>query len=513
MSEPKDGRPPFPTDEGSKNQEESADYTASKNGQGGGRYVYDPHGTQDERPAGFGATSQQPTASYQQQATQSSQPVKPEDPTTKMPGVDKHQYGGANGPVGPIDKVGGPSAHKGKGGGPKRFLLGLLGGLIGAAALIGVLYFTGMIGKSSSTSNSNTTSSSQSITINTNDESTTTATAVASKCLSSVVSITVETSDGEALGSGVIYDTDGDIITNYHVIDGATSITVSIDGTTYDASVVGSDSSSDIAVIKADLNGASVTPIEVGDSDDLVVGDWVMTIGSPFGLDQSVSTGIVSALYRSTVLSSSSGNTVYSNLIQIDAAINQGNSGGALVNDKGQLVGINTLLESTSGDFSGIGFSIPGNYAVSIAKKIIAGETVTHAYIGLSMLTVNSQNAKTNNLSVTSGAYVAEVTDGGPADEAGIKQGDIITKVDDTTITSADGMIIAIRSHEEGDVVSVTFNRNGTEQTVQVTLGNDEALQEEEEQEEQQNSLLDQFGYNDNSNSSSSTNSSSGSLY
>ena len=238
-----------------------------------------------------------------------------------------------------------------------------------------------------------------------------------------------------------------------------------------------------------------------------------MTIGSPFGLDQSVSTGIVSALYRSTVLSSSSGNTVYSNLIQIDAAINQGNSGGALVNDKGQLVGINTLLESTSGDFSGIGFSIPGNYAVSIAKKIIAGETVTHAYIGLSMLTVNSQNAKTNNLSVTSGAYVAEVTDGGPADEAGIKQGDIITKVDDTTITSADGMIIAIRSHEEGDVVSVTFNRNGTEQTVQVTLGNDEALQEEEEQEEQQNSLLDQFGYNNNSNSSSSTNSSSGSLY
>jgi putative serine protease PepD len=228
-----------------------------------------------------------------------------------------------------------------------------------------------------------------------------------------------------------------------------------------------------------------------------------MTIGSPFGLDQSVSTGIVSALYRSTVLSSSSGNTVYSNLIQIDAAINQGNSGGALVNNKGQLVGINTLLESTSGDFSGIGFSIPGNYAVSIAKKIIAGETVTHAYIGLSMLTVNSQNAKSNNLSVNSGAYVAEVTSGGPADKAGIKQGDIITKIDDTTITSADGMIIAVRSHEEGDVVTVTFNRNGTEQSVQVTLGNDEQLQEEQ-QEKQQNSLLEEFGYGNNSSNSDS---------
>jgi putative serine protease PepD len=216
-----------------------------------------------------------------------------------------------------------------------------------------------------------------------------------------------------------------------------------------------------------------------------------------------VSTGIVSALYRSTVLSSSSGNTVYSNLIQIDAAINQGNSGGALVNNKGQLVGINTLLESTSGDFSGIGFSIPGNYAVSIAKKIIAGETVTHAYIGLSMLTVNSQNAKSNNLSVNSGAYVAEVTSGGPADKAGIKQGDIITKIDDTTITSADGMIIAVRSHEEGDVVTVTFNRNGTEQSVQVTLGNDEQLQEEQQQQEkQQNSLLEEFGYGNNSSNS-----------
>lgn len=510
MGETRDGRPPFPGSVDGDSQSSSSSSTPQQGqNQQNTRYVYDPRGMQDERPAGIGATEQQPTTAYQAQLTQSSQQQSGGigDAAQGSPhagSAGAHQYGGANGPVGPIQNVGnaGKRPKKGHGGG-KRFLLGLLGGLAGAAILVAILLFTGVIGKSAATTSSSGTSTGQSITINSSDEDASTATAVASKCLSSVVSITVETSDGEALGSGVIYDTDGDIITNYHVIDGATSITVDINGTTYDASVVGSDSSSDIAVVKAELNGASVTPIEVGDSDDLVVGDWVMTIGSPFGLDQSVSTGIVSALYRSTVLSSSSGNTVYSNLIQIDAAINQGNSGGALVNNKGQLVGINTLLESTSGDFSGIGFSIPGNYAVSIAKKIIAGETVTHAYIGLSMLTVNSQNAKSNNLSVNSGAYVAEVTSGGPADKAGIKQGDIITKIDDTTITSADGMIIAVRSHEEGDVVTVTFNRNGTEQSVQVTLGNDEQLQEEQQQQEkQQNSLLEEFGYGNNSSNS-----------
>jgi putative serine protease PepD len=201
----------------------------------------------------------------------------------------------------------------------------------------------------------------------------------------------------------------------------------------------------------------------------------------------------VSALYRSTLLSSSSGTTIYANLIQIDAAINQGNSGGALVNDEGKLVGINTLLESTSGDFSGIGFAIPGNYAVNIANKIIAGEKVTHAYIGLSMLTVNEQNS--SGLAVDEGAYVAEVVSDGPAEQAGIKQGDIVVAVDGEKISSADGVIIAIRSHEEGDIVSVTVNRDGTEKSFDVTLGNDEQLQIEQQLSQQQEEGTSPFSH------------------
>ena len=267
------------------------------------------------------------------------------------------------------------------------------------------------------------------------------------------------------------------------MIDGATAISVTIDGKSYEASVVGSDSSSDLAVIKADLNGDSVTPIEVGDSSQLNVGSWVMTIGSPFGLDQSVSEGIVSALYRNELLQSSSGDTIYTNLIQVDAAINPGNSGGALVNDQGQLVGISTLYSSSTESFAGIGFAIPGNYAVEIANKIISGQEVTHAYIGLSMQTVNAQNARSNGLSVNQGAYVAEVVANGPADQAGIQQGDIIVAMDGEEITSADGMVLAVRSHEIGDTVTVTVVRGTETKDLTVTLGSDEALQAQREQE------------------------------
>jgi putative serine protease PepD len=228
--------------------------------------------------------------------------------------------------------------------------------------------------------------------------------------------------------------------------------------------------------------------MEIGDSSKLVVGDWVMTLGSPLGLDQSASSGIVSALYRNTLMTGTSGNTLYTNLIQVDAAINGGNSGGALVNDKGQLVGINTLYANASGSqsFAGIGFAIPGNYAVDIANKVIAGEQVTHAYIGLSCATVNAQNAQANHLSVSEGAYVAEVTDGGPGASAGIKVGDIITRIGDDKITSADGFILAIRSHSVGDTVEVEFVRDGATQTANVTLGSDEQLQAQQEEERRQ---------------------------
>lgn len=408
-------------------------------------------------------------------------------------GVQAHpgQGPGAQGaPTGPQQQLsssprGGTDGRSGPAGqrhsGLRTAIIGIIAGLVGAAALVFALRASGMIG---GTQVIRTTESAagQTVNITASSEDATIAQAVAAKDLASVVSITVTTQKGRGLGSGVVLDSDGNIITNYHVIDGAQSISVSIDGTSYDATVVGSDSSSDIAVLHVDLKGKQVTPMEVGDSDSLVVGDWVMTIGSPFGLDQSVSAGIVSSLARNQLMKSTAGETIYANLIQVDAAINPGNSGGALVNKEGKLVGICTLFSSDTESFAGIGFAIPGNYAVSIAKKIIAKEPVTHAYIGLTMQTVNAQNSAANKLSVSQGAYVISVTEGSPAAAAGIEKGDIITGVDGNAITSADGMILAVRSHNIGDTVTVKFMRGSEEKTASVTLGSDEELQKEQAQ-------------------------------
>lgn len=372
---------------------------------------------------------------------------------------------------------------------------GVVGGAIAgaavSAALVGVLMGTGVIGGASAGSVKATTretaesSAGQTISLSSVGDDTTVAQAVAAKCLPSVVSVYVTADSGSGIGSGVVLDTDGNIITNWHVAGDASSISVTIDGQSYDATLVGGDASSDIAVIRAELNGAKVTPIEVGDSSSLVVGDWVMTLGSPLGLDQSASSGIVSALYRNTLMADTTGNTIYTNLIQVDAAINGGNSGGALVDDEGKLVGINTLYANGSGmeSFSGIGFAIPGNYAVDIANKVIKGEQVTHAYIGVSCATVNAQNAQANHLSVNQGAYVSEVTEGSPAAEAGIQEGDIVTKIGDHDVTSADGLILAVRSYSVGDEVDVVFTRGSDEQTVKVKLGSDEELQAQQEEE------------------------------
>lgn len=391
-------------------------------------------------------------------------------------------------------------AHKKEHRGLKAGLAGLVGGVVGALVVALVLWGTGLVGAPASTSSptsaqAGSSGSNGTIEINASNEDANVAEAVAAKALPSVVSVYCTYDDGSGMGSGVILDTDGDIITNYHVINGATAISVTIDGKSYDASVVGSDSSSDIAVIKADLKGASVTPIEVGDSDQLSVGEWVMTVGSPFGLEQSVSQGIVSSLYRNELMTSSSGETIYTNLIQVDAAINPGNSGGALVNDQGQLVGICTLYSSDTESFAGIGFAIPGNYAVSIAKTIISGEPVTHAYIGLSMQTVNATNAAANGLSVNQGAYVAQVFADSPAQKAGIQAGDIVVEFDGQEITSADGMILAVRSHEIGDTVDVVVVRNDERKTLSVTLGSDETLQTlQSEQNSQNDGLSDPTG-------------------
>ena len=209
-------------------------------------------------------------------------------------------------------------------------------------------------------------------TIDINPEDTTLSEAVAAKALPSVVSIAAQGEDENSggIGSGVILDTDGNILTNHHVVQGATALVVNTDdGNSYEAELVGADESSDLAVIRLkDPKSAKLTPIEVGDSDDIAVGEWVMAIGSPFGNEQSVSTGIVSALYRSTALQSASGTSIYANMIQTDAAINPGNSGGALIDLQGNVIGINAA-KTASTEVEGMGFAIP----ITSAREILDG--------------------------------------------------------------------------------------------------------------------------------------------
>ena len=381
--------------------------------------------------------------------------------------------------AGPEPKGGSKHARRSDRRGLKAVLLGLLGGVVGAAALVGILVATDVITPSVQVSGGQ-----QQITIDPSDEDVTTANAVAAKALPSVVTVYCTFPEGEGMGSGVIYDTNGNILTNNHVVEDAESISVSLNGESYDAELVGTDASSDLAVLHVDFGDTEVTPMEIGSSSDLQVGDWVMSVGSPFGLESSVSQGIVSALSRSTLLESASGNTLYTNLIQTDATINPGNSGGALVNDRGQLVGICTLYSSDTQSFAGIGYAIPSDYAVEIADKIIAGETVTHAYIGLSMQTVTPSAALSNGLSVDEGAYVVEVFDGSPAAEAGIQVGDVVTSIGGEAVSSADSAILAVRSHDIGDTVEVKVMRGEKELSFDVTLGSDEALQQEQEDEQ-----------------------------
>ena len=358
--------------------------------------------------------------------------------------------------------------------------LASFGGLVVGAVLVIALVMSGAFKITDSDVQATGSTSTQNIEIDAED--TTLAEVVAAKAQPSVVSISTTTSEGSGVGSGVVLDTDGNVLTNCHVIEDATELVVSMGGESYEAELVGEDSSSDLAVIRLkDVDSSKLTPIEIGDSDDLSVGEWVMAIGSPFGNEQSVSTGIVSALYRSTALPSTSGTSIYANMIQTDAAINPGNSGGALVNDNGELIGINSIIESYSGSSSGVGFAIPVNYAINIASQIIDGKTPVHPYLGVSLTSVNALSARANKLGATEGALVVAVSDGGPAADAGIQENDIITKIDGEQVTSADGLIIALREHEVGDKVTLTVVRDSKEREVEVTLGSDEALQTDQQ--------------------------------
>ena len=297
-----------------------------------------------------------------------------------------------------------------------------------------------------------------------------------------VVTIKVATQGGQALGSGFVIDSAGHIVTNAHVVGGASSISVEFaNGSSYDAQLVGTDPSTDVAVIKVDAPSSVLTPLQLGDSNTVQVGDQVVAIGSPLGLDETVTSGIVSALHRTIT---SPNNFAISDAIQTDAAINHGNSGGPLLNSSGQVIGINSQIESDSGGNDGIGFAVPSNTVKSVADQLLATGKVEHAFLGVGIATIDG--GLSAELNVPAGVEVTQVTPGGPADRGGLEAadatsvvagqevptgGDIITAVNGKSVTTSEELQSVIGAMKPGDTASLTISRDGSEHTVQVTLG------------------------------------------
>lgn len=387
-------------------------------------------------------------------------------------------------PPAPPTKQGGPGKPRGRG---RR-----LAETTGVALLAAVLASGGTYAMThddatvaTTVASSTTTNASTSPTVVQGNASSPDWSAVAKAVSPSVVSIDVTTQQGSGAGSGVIYDAKGHILTNNHVVGEATgsgAITVTLaDGRTFGATIVGTDPSTDLAIIKLTNAPSDLTPITLGDSEALTVGAPVMAVGNPLGLSGTVTTGIVSALNRPVSTGSStespfgnqaSADEVVTNAIQTSAAINPGNSGGALVNAQGELIGINSSiaqLGATSGGQGGnigIGFAIPVKEAKSIADQLIATGKAEHAFLGVSTrdTTVTDGSAK------RAGAQVASVSDGTPAAKAGIKTGDVITEVDGQPVGSATALVAQIREMKAGDQTKLTVIRNGAKQTIDVTL-------------------------------------------
>ncbi len=260
----------------------------------------------------------------------------------------------------------------------------------------------------------------------------------------------------QAQGSGFVSDTAGHVITNQHVIDGEQSIKVTFwNGKTYPAKLIGSDPSTDTAVIKVDAPSSMFHPLALGDSSSVQVGDGVVAIGSPFGLEETVTSGIVSALHRQMT---SPNNFTIDDSIQTDAAINHGNSGGPLLNMQGRVIGINAQIESDSGGSDGVGFAVPSNTVRQIANRLIATGKADHAYLGVQLAAASN------------GARVTTVKSGFAAAKAGLHVGDVITNFGDKKTGSVDALRFAVDAKHPGDVVRVTLLRDGQTKSVSVTL-------------------------------------------
>jgi putative serine protease PepD len=319
-----------------------------------------------------------------------------------------------------------------------------------------------------------------------NTESVNAVTAAAQKASPSVVTISVSSGTSGGTGSGIILDTEGHILTNTHVVtldgaaaDAAVEVRTS-DGQVYKATIVGTDPLSDLAVIKIDAQG--LTPAALGDSGAVNVGDTAIAIGAPLGLSGTVTDGIVSAVNRTIETESSAASqgsstqdSISINVIQTDAAINPGNSGGALVNAQGEIIGVNVAIASAGSSSSsssssgniGVGFSIPVNQAKRVAEEIISTGAASHGQLGLSVQDKTSGSSS----DFTAGAEVASVTSGSAADKAGLQSGDVVTGLAGRTVTDASELTAAAREQAAGSTVKITFQRDGQEQTADITLG------------------------------------------
>ena len=306
----------------------------------------------------------------------------------------------------------------------------------------------------------------------------------------SVVEITVTAEASESpfgapqaqgQGSGFVYDRRGHVVTNQHVVQGASSVSVRFwNGQTYDAEVVGTDASTDLAVLDVDAPASVLSPLRLGDSSDVQVGDGVVAIGSPFGLEQTVTSGIVSALHRQMTAPNEFS---INDSIQTDAAINHGNSGGPLLNSGGRVIGVNAQIESESGGNDGVGFAIPSNTVRSIVSQLVETGEVEHAYLGVGVQTIPASVA--DELDVVEGVALTEVRRDTPAARAGLRAasgsrlvdgqsyptgGDVVTALDGKEITSAEELQSVIDASKPGDTVSITFVRDGDSRTVRVQL-------------------------------------------
>jgi S1-C subfamily serine protease len=290
-----------------------------------------------------------------------------------------------------------------------------------------------------------------------------------------------------ALGSGFVVDKSGHIVTNYHVVEGADEIRVSFSNQdTVEAELVGVDPSTDLAVLQVDASASALTPLPLGNSDKVDVGDPVVAIGNPFGLDRTATAGIVSAVQRE--ITAPGGQFAIDHVIQTDAPINKGNSGGPLLNTRGQVIGVNTQIETggVAAGNVGIGFAVPVNTVKDVVAQILQTGRVEHAYLGIGTNVVHEELAESYNLPVRAGVIVAEVRDDAPADRAGLRGGDtevvfegetyilggdVIVAVDSTSVLSDQELRDAIAAKKPGDEVELTIYRDGKRTSVTVTLG------------------------------------------